>query len=147
MKKVVVAMPTDDRLQKQLLQELRKVDWLDADCDVDFVHIFKQENYPYMVPPTIYPNSEQRVEITKTLTQIFEGLTSDLRFRNKKFHVDYHETPKEGMVKYLTEHKADLVITLTRKRHSFADYFSSTFTEFLIKHAPCGVLVMRHDED
>lgn len=145
MKKIVIAMPANEKLQQHLLMELKKIDWLASDCDVDFVHIFKQENYPYMVPPTVYPNEGQKEEITRTLTQIFEGLTKDISFKNKKFHVDYHETPKEGMVKYLVDHKADLVVTLTRKRHSFAEYFSSTFTEFLNKHAPCGVLVLRHD--
>lgn len=144
MKKVVIAMPLDEDLQNKILEDIQKVDWLNDQCEIDFVHIFKQDNYPYMMPPTIYPNKEQKVEITKTITEIFQGLTKNLNFKQKKFHVSYNESPKEGMVDYLKNHAADVVISMTREKHGVADYFSSTFTEHLIKHAPCNVLVLRH---
>jgi nucleotide-binding universal stress UspA family protein len=144
MKKVVIAMPLDEKLQSKILEDIQKVDWLNDQCELDFVHIFKQENYPYMMPPTIYPNKEQKGEITKTITEIFQGLTKDLKFKEKRYHVDYNESPKEGMVEYLKNNNSDVVISLTREKHGVTDYFSSTFTEYLIKHAPCNVLVLRH---
>lgn len=144
MKKVVIAMPLDEELQARILEDIQKIDWLNDQCEIDFVHIFKQESYPYMMPPTIYPNKEQKVEITKTITEIFKGLTKDLNFKIKRFHVDYNEVPKEGLVDYLKENNTDVVISMTREKHGFKDYFSSTFTEHLIKHAPCNVLVLRH---
>lgn len=144
MKKIVVAMPLDEKLQKNILSDIERIEWLHEDCEIDFVHIFKQENYPYMMPPTIYPDTTQKEEITKTITEIFMGLTKDLTFKLKTFHVSYDESPKEGMVEYLTKNNANLVISMTKEKHGLKHYFSSTFTEYLIKHAPCNVLVLRH---
>lgn len=146
MKKIVVAMPLDETLQKNILEDIDKIDWLHQDCEIDFVHIFKQENYPYMLPPTIYPDLNQKEEITKTINEIFMGLTRDLDFKSKTFHVAYDESPKEGMVDYLTKANADVVISMTKEKHGLKHYFSSTFTEYLIKHAPCDVLVLRHQK-
>lgn len=135
-------MPLDENLQKHIFEGIRKLNWLD-DCEIDFVHIFKQESFPYMMPATIFPDQAQKLEIQKTLTEIFEGLTKDLKFKAKKFHVAFDESPKDGMVNYLKDNNAHLVITYTAEKQGIKGYFASSFTEFLIKHAPCSVLALR----
>lgn len=135
-------MPLDEELQKHIFEGIKKLEWLNQ-SEVDFVHIFKQETFPYMMPPTIYPDQEQKLEIQKTLKEIFQGLTKDLNFKNKNFHIAFDESPKDGMISYLKENKANMVITYTREKHGIAGYFASSFTEFLIKHSPCSVLALR----
>lgn len=51
---------------------------------------------------------------------------------------------KEKVIEYLKEVKADLVITATRGKHGIEGLFSSSFTDHLVKHAPCNVLTLRH---
>jgi nucleotide-binding universal stress UspA family protein len=142
MKKVIICLPLNEELQRHIFDGISKLHWL-ADCDVDFVHIFKQEKYPYTVPSITYPNQEQMLEIQKTLTEIFSGLTKELNFKSKAYHVAFNESPKNGIIDYLSEHSADLVITYTEEKNGITDYFSNSFTEFLIKHAPCNVLTLR----
>lgn len=142
MKKVVICMPLDEELQKNIFDGIKKLAWL-QDSQVDFVHIFKQESYPYMMPPTIFPDANQKLEIQKTITEIFSGLTKDLPFKNKNFHVAFDESPKDGMISYLKDHDASLVVTYTREKHGISGYFSSSFTDFLVKHAACNVLALR----
>jgi hypothetical protein len=142
MKKVIVCMPMDEDLQKSIFVEIQKLEWL-KNLELDFVHIFKVENFPYMYPPTVYPDKDQKVEIKKTIEEIFNGLTKDLPFSKKAQHCNFDENPKEGMVRYLKEHDADLAISFTREKKGLSGYFSSSFTDHLVDHAPCNVLVLR----
>ncbi|MEX1099728.1 MAG: universal stress protein [Bacteriovoracaceae bacterium] len=142
MKNIVVCMPMDDENQNAIIKKLGKMQWL-KDAHLTLVHVFKEENYPYMAPPTIYPNKEQKVEIKKTIKEIFDGLAKDLDFKEKSSECLFHSNPKEGMVEYLKKRKQDLVISYTQEKHGLRDYFHSSFTEYLIKHSPCDVLTIR----
>jgi len=142
MRKIIVCMPMDEGHQKKIFEGLKDLAWLN-ESEIDFVHIFKQDSYPYMIPPTIYPSKEQKVEIKKTIEEIFEGLTKTLDFKKKTVHCTFNDNQKIGVIDYLNENNADLAIVHTREKHGIANYFSSSFTEYLIKHAPCNVLVLR----
>ena len=142
MKNIVVCMPMDEKAQNAIIKRLAGVDWL-KEASFDFVHVFKEENYPYMVPPTIYPNKDQKVEIKQTIEEIFDGLAKDLALSKKTSTCLFHSSPKEGMVEYLRKGNQDLVISHTQEKHDLKDYFHSSFTEYLIKHAPCDVLTIR----
>lgn len=142
MKKVIICMPMDEELQNEIFAGLKKLDWLN-DSELDFVHMFKEESFPYMLPPTIYPDQDQKIEIRKTIEEIFIGLTKDLPYKNMVHHCGFSESPKEGMVKYLKEHNADLAIAFTKEKHGLSGLFSSSFADYLVDHAPCNVLVLR----
>jgi nucleotide-binding universal stress UspA family protein len=135
-------MPMDEDLQKKIFTGIQKLEWLKG-SELDFVHIFKTESFPYMLPPTVYPDQDQKVEIKKTIEEIFNGITKELPYEQKISHCSFDSSPKEGMVSYLKEHKADLAIVLTREKHGLTSYFSSSFADHLVDHAPCNVLVIR----
>jgi len=142
MKKIVICMPMDEDLQNKIFAALKKVEW-PKEHEVDFVHIFKEESFPYVIPPTIYPNQDQKLEIKKTIEEMFEGLTKDLPFKNKTYHCTFSESPKEEMVNYLKEVNANLAVVLTKERHGLSGFFASSFADYLIGHAPCNVLTLR----
>ncbi len=142
MKKIIICMPMEEKLQAKMFENLKSIDWF-KDAQLDFVHIFKEESFPYMLPPTIYPDKDQKIEIRKTIEEIFEGLTKDLPYSNMVHHCGFHESPKEGMVEYLKKHNADLAITFTSEKSGFSGYFKSSFADYLSSHAPCNVLVLR----
>ena len=142
MKKIIICMPMDEELQKEIFVGIKKLDWIN-DCELDFVHIFKTESFPYMLPPTIYPDQDQKIEIRKTIEEIFIGLTKALPYKKMVHHCGFDNSPKEGIIRYLEEHNADLAIALTKEKHGLAGYFSSSFTDHLVNHAPCNVLVIR----
>lgn len=135
-------MPMDEKVQNAIIKKLKRIDWL-KDARVTLVHIFKEENYPYMVPPTIYPTKEQKVDIEKTIKEIFDNLEKDVPAKEKTSDCVFHPNPKEGMVDYIKNRKPDLAITYTKEKHGLRDYFHSSFTEYLVKHAPCDVMAVR----
>lgn len=142
MKKVVVCVPMDKQNQDAIINRLGRIEWL-KDASLTLVHVFKEENYPYMVPPTIYPTQEQKVEIKNTITDIFNNLLQDVNAKEKKSECVFHPNPKEGMIDYLKANQPDIVVSYTKEKHGLRDYFHSSFTEYLIKHAPCDVLTIR----
>lgn len=135
-------MPMDQSIQDAIIDRLEKMEWI-KDSKVTLVHVFKEENYPYMVPPTIYPSKEQKVDIEKTIEEIFDNLEKNVPAKEKSSDCIFHPNPKEGMVDYIKRQKPDLVIAYTHEKRGLRDYFHSSFTEFLIKHAPCDVLTIR----
>lgn len=76
MKNIVISMPMDEKAQNAIIAKLSKIDWL-KEANLEFVHVFKEESYPYMAPPILYPDQEQKIEIRKTIKEIFDGLISD----------------------------------------------------------------------
>lgn len=141
--KILVSMPIDESVQQRLFSALNKCSFLSATDEVDFVHVFRQDNFGYMTTPIIYPDEEQKIEIQKNLTQAFAKLTEDLNFEQKKFQIQFSETPKAQMIEYIKHSQPDLVIAFTKEKHGLKDYFASSFTEYLIKHSPVDVLVLR----
>lgn len=142
MKSVVVCIPMDTATQDSIVKRLARMDWL-KEARVSFVHVFKEETYPYMVPPTLYPTSDQKKEIENTILQIFENLEKNFNAAEKKAECIFHPNPKEGMVEYIKSHQPDIVVTYTKEKRGIKDYFHSSFTEYLIKHAPCDVMAIR----
>lgn len=142
MKNVIIAMPMDKEMQKKIFDGLKKFPWLE-ETSMEFVHVFKQESYPYMLPPTIYPTPEQTNEIRRTIEEILEGVTQEVKALSKTSHCLFHESPKEGLVDYLEKKNPDLCIGFSKERHGLKGYFHSSFTEYLIKHSHVPVLILR----
>lgn len=142
MKNVIVALPADADIQKTIFDKLKNLSWL-HDAHLHFVHVFKEEYYPYMVPSTVYPSRDQKPTIKSTIEEIFDKLSTNLDFAKTSSLCLFHTNPKKGMVEYLDESKANLVICFTPEKHGITGYFHSSFTEFLVKHSPCDVLVLR----
>ena len=142
MKNIVVCMPMDKKAQDAIVKRLARLDWIKG-ASLTLVNVFKEESYPYMVPPTIYPTQEQKTEIRKTVIEIFDNLEKEIPALEKRSECVFHPNPKEGMVEYVKKHKPDIVITYTKEKHGLRDYFHSSFTEYLVKHAPCDVMAIR----
>lgn len=142
MKKVIIAMPMDKELQANIFEGMKAFPWLE-ETQMEFIHVFKQENYPYMLPPTIYPTPEQKDEIRKTIEEILSGVSKNVKAVEKNSHCLFHENPKEGLIEYLDKVQPDLCISFAKERHGLKGYFHSSFTEYLIKHSPVPVLILR----
>ena len=92
-----------------------------------------------------YPVEAQYKEIEeaalRTLTNMQHSLGLVDAQVEKKCFFDFE--PQDRIRNYLKEVDAQLVVTASRGKHGIEGFFSSSFSDFLIKHAPCDVLVMR----
>lgn len=148
MKNVVISVNLNDE-SLNLLKTLKGSPLLE-DSQIHFVHCFEVQVYTSDFTPYIYPTEEKYPEIRKSVLTIIDNLSREIctpaELPKVQSHCFFSQSPKQKMVDYLKEIKADLVVVATRGKHGIAGLFSSSFTEHLTKYSPCDLMVLRHKE-
>ena len=144
--KIVIALPLEDSLLGPLYEWGSNFDFTHVES-VHFIHVVKKNITPLefglMESPDegtyqdMLPALEKfmKEESQKILPKDFKGkITLDL---TKDFH------PEEDVVDMLIEKHATLLVVATRGKSGFESLFQSSFTDYMVKHAPCDVFVVR----
>lgn len=134
---------------------------LDEDCfntlknlkkDIDLKHakvhlvtIVEIQVYNIDLTPFIYPLEAQYPSIESAANSLLKGLQHSLGIEEENVIIKcmFTSNREETIKQYLESVNADLVVTASRGKHGVAGLFSSSFTDHLIKFAPCDVLAMR----
>ncbi len=146
MKRVVFAInPENDYLIP--FRKLRHSNLL-VDAEVHLVHIFPTSTHYMDMVPFVFPAENQRQEIVTSIKKILNGLKVDILAGTHELTLAeveclFDSNPKEKMCDYLKGINADLVITSTKKMGAIERLFHSSFTEYMLKFAPCELLVLR----
>lgn len=116
--------------------------------ELHFVHVFETKVFANDFTITVYPTTEQFPEIDEAVIRTLKSKSQEVlkKLKNppKTFYKCLHSTnSKEETVQYLRETNADIVVVLTRGLSGVKGFFSSSFADFLVRHAPCNVLVVR----
>ena len=53
--------------------------------------------------------------------------------------------PKEDLAEYVTENNIDEMVVGTRGKSGIVGFFSSSFAEYMVRHAHCSLRVIRAD--
>ena len=134
-------------LEEESLETFKKlgndIDLKDANLHI--VTVIEKKIYTVGLAPYTYPVEEQYNAIKEGTLTILKSLgrsmgVVDERITCKCFF-EYDRETKAN--EYLNEIKANLAIVATRGKHGLDGFFSSSFTDYLCKFAPCDVLVMR----
>jgi nucleotide-binding universal stress UspA family protein len=142
MKKCTIFVPMMDEGHGKIAQSMKSFEWL-RDCKVDLVHLFQIESYPYIVPPYFYPSDTQRPGVDKAVKEILKSLAEKCGLSETNEYCLFVEDVKEASVQFIKDHPSDLVITAARGKHGIEGFFSSSFTDHLIKFSPTPVLALR----
>lgn len=144
--RIVIALPLEESLLGPLHDWGKKFDFSHVES-VTFVHIVKknitplefgliespdESTYQDMVPAL---DSFLKDEARKILPEDYRGTVS---FEITK---DFH--PEEELIDLLKKFKATLIVVATRGKHGLDGFFHSSFTDYMIKFAPCDVFVVR----
>lgn len=144
MSKVVICVTMNDESQKVLQDKLKGSPFIEGK-ELLFLHVFKKEIQGYYYPAYLYPNEEQQVEIKQSAEGIMNDLANKIRGNTQNVRTlclfDYD--PKSKVIDTLRDEKPELVITATRGKHGIEGFFSSSFTDHLLKFSPCDVLALR----
>lgn len=144
--RIVVALPLEESLLTPLYEWGRKFDFSHVES-VHFLHIVKKNITPLEFGLIETPDEETfhdmvpalekflRDEARKIIPSDFQGQTSFQLTR------DFH--PEEEVIDILKERRATLVVVATRGKHGFEGLFHSSFTDYMVKFAPCDVFVVR----
>lgn len=114
-------------------------------ANIHIVTVIEKQIYNVGLIPHIYPAEEQYNAIVDGATTLLKSVATSLGIDDSKVvYKCFFEYDREKKVKeYLDEVKADLAVVATRGKHGLDGFFSSSFTDYLCKFAPCDVLVMR----
>jgi nucleotide-binding universal stress UspA family protein len=142
-KKIVLACSLEEN-GAQVFQKLNEFNWTGATV-FHLVHIFKVQVMVNDFTPFIYPDEGQQSSIEDLVLSQLKASRERWSMQGKTSveKCFFDTNPKKKLVDYLSEVQADLVVLTSHQKEGLDGVFSSGFSEYLLRHSPCDVLVLR----
>jgi len=144
--KIAIALPIEEKLLQPFYKWSDRFDWSHIDV-VHFIHVVKKNITPLEFGLVEMPDENTYQEMIPTLEKFLRDEAQKIMPATYKGEVQFHLTrdfsPEEQMIDLLKKIKADLVVVSTRGKHGFSGLFHSSFTDQMVKFAPCDVYVVR----
>ncbi len=148
MKRVMVCVDLTNESLDLLKQDIKKKSWSDVD-EVHLIHGFWLQSYVDSFHYTSYPPENLYGDIEQSVIEVFKPLENKLLKSNNKIKVISKciiaSSPKESLVSYAIDKKINSMLIGTRGKHGIAGLFSSSFSEYMVRHAPCELRIIRGD--
>ena len=144
--KIVIALPLEESLLKPLYQWGKKFDFSHVQ-KIHFIHVVKKNITPLEFGLVESPDDATYREMRPTLENFLREEAKKiippefLSLADYQVTKDFH--PEEELIDLLKELKATLIVVATRGKHGFEGLFHSSFTDYMVKFAPCDVFVVR----
>lgn len=144
--RIVIALPLEESLLKPFYQWGKKFDFSHVE-KVYFVHVVKKNITPLEFGLVESPDDATYRDIAPTIESFLKDeakkiLPEELQSKTS-FQVTKDFNPEEEIIDILKEVKATLIVVATRGKHGFEGLFHSSFTDYMVKFAPCDVFVVR----
>jgi nucleotide-binding universal stress UspA family protein len=143
---IAVAVPLEENLIRPLYSWGQRFNWEGVD-EVHFFHIVKKDITPLDFGLIEVPDEETYKEMEPTLEKFLKDESKKILpydFKGKVFyHIARDFNPEEETVKILENMDVSQVVVAPQGRHGFENLFHSSFTNHMVKHAPCDVYVVR----
>jgi len=147
MKTVMICVDINQESVQLLEDHLKSWSWDNID-EVHLVHGFKLQVYTDAFYFTSYPMENQYGEVEKSVNQVLEILEKNIFGENPKIKVIkkciISNSPKKSLSEYAQDCSIDEMIIGTRGKHGVEGFFSSSFAEYMVGHAPCQLKIIRH---
>jgi nucleotide-binding universal stress UspA family protein len=143
--KILIAV----RFEKELLKNLNELSNLVKleGSEIHLTHIFKKEVLSVDLTTYEWPSENEYKVMKKKGLKNLEKIGQDLfkKFNPKKIvtSVSLDFSAKEALTEKIKKEKYDVVIVTTRGLHGFKGLFHSSVADYLIKHSPTPILVLR----
>jgi len=149
MRKVMIAVDLSDHSINLLKEKLTNRVWSDVE-EVHFVHGFQLQIYADNFYFSAYPMEDQYEEVEKSVKELLTNLSNDI-FKSGDSPKIIHSclissAPTNDLCEYASENKVDEMIIGTRGKHGIAGLFTSSFAEYMVRHAPCELHILRCKE-
>jgi nucleotide-binding universal stress UspA family protein len=148
--RIVVALPIDDELLKPLYDWGKKFDFTHVES-IHFLHVVKKNVTPLEFGLMESPDETTFTEMKPTLMKFLKDESQKILPKNFLGMVGYEITkdfhPEEEVIEFLKKVNATLIVVATRGKHGFKGLFHSSFTDYMVKFAPCDVFVVRPPEE
>jgi nucleotide-binding universal stress UspA family protein len=145
-KNLIIALSLEEGLLSPLYQWGERFNWSDI-SNVHFVHIVKKNITPLEFGLMELPSDDTFSSMKPTLKVFLEEEASKIvpkTFKGKiTTHLALDFNPPEVVVNLIKELNASLLVLSTRGKHGFEGLFHSSFTDHMVRFAPCDVYVVR----
>jgi nucleotide-binding universal stress UspA family protein len=144
--KIAIALPVEEKLLNPLHTWGQRFDWSHIK-EVHMIHVVKKNITPLEFGLVEMPDENTYREMIPTLEKYLREeaqkiIPSDYR-GEVYFHLNRDFSPEEEMIATLKKLGTTLVVVSTRGKHGFEGLFHSSFTDQMVKFAPCDVYVVR----
>jgi nucleotide-binding universal stress UspA family protein len=148
--RIVIALPLEDSLLRPLYQWGGNFDFTHVE-KIHFIHVVKKNITPLEFGLVESPDDATYRDMLPTLEGFLREEAKKIIPSEYMKLVDYQVTkdfhPEEELIDLLKELKATLIVVATRGKHGFEGLFHSSFTDYMVKFAPCDVFVVRPEFD
>lgn len=145
-KKIALALPLEEKLLAPLYQWGKRFDWGHIQ-EVHFVHVVKKTITPLEFGLVEMPDEKTFQEMVPTLEKFLGEESTKIipsDFKGKLvFHISREYSPEDEFIETINKTGVTLVVVSTHGKHGFQGLFHSSFTDHMVKFAPCDVYVVR----
>ena len=143
---VIVAIPLEDEQLGPIHTWAEKNDWSSVES-VHFIHVVKQVITTLEFGYIEVPDEENFQEMKPTLDQFLRDeakkiLPADFNGQ-VSFHLEHSFNPEETINELIKKVNADVLVVGTRGKHGLDAFFDHSLSQYMVKHAPCDVFVVR----
>lgn len=143
---IAIALPIEEKLLDPLHHWGERYDWSNVK-EVHLVHVVKKNITPLEFGLVESPDERTFQDMEPTLQTYLRDEATKIVPADFEGEIFYHLSrdfnPEEEMVDTLKKLHVDLVVVATRGKHGFEGLFHSSFTDQMVKFAPCDVYVVR----
>lgn len=143
---IVLALPIEDELLKPLHAWGKRFNWSNVGA-IHITHIVKKNITPLEFGLMELPDQNTYREMVPTLNKFLQDEAKKIVPSDYKGEIQFHLAsdfnPGEEIIRFIKDVRATLVVVSTRGKHGFEGIFHSSFTEHMIRFAPCDVYVVR----
>jgi nucleotide-binding universal stress UspA family protein len=146
LKNIVIAIPLEENLLTPLYSWGQRFSWQQVEA-VTLLHVVKKNITPLEFGLVEMPDEKTYREMVPTLERFLQEEARKIlgsKFQGKINYLlsrDYN--PEEETIEALKKIKPDLVVVATQGKHGFEGLFHSSFTDHMVRFAPCDVYVVR----
>lgn len=150
LQKIVIALPLEESLLGPLHEWGKNFDFTNVES-IHFIHVVKKNVTPLEFGLVEAPDDTTYMNMVPTLDKFLRDEAKQIIPADYKGKLDYVVTkdfnPEEELIDILKNVKATLVVVATRGKHGFEGLFHSSFTDYMVKYAPCDVFVVRPEQE
>lgn len=144
--RIVIALPLEDALLDPLHVWGKNFDFSHVES-VMFVHVVKKNITPLEFGLVESPDENTYEEMVPTINKFLKDEARRIIPSDFTGSIDFKVTkdfnPEQEIIDILKSVNATLVVVATRGKHGFEGLFHSSFTDYMVKFAPCDVFVVR----
>ncbi|MBC7715142.1 MAG: universal stress protein [Rhizobacter sp.] len=143
MKKIVICSTLTNECIHVLKKVSKEINL--SNSEVHIINIIKLQAVVIDLSPYIYPETIHFEMLKNGALTLLKEIGNSLNLQPDQiiYKSAFEYDVKESIKLYLEEVKASLVVVATREKHGIKGLFTSSTAEFLIRHSPCDVLVMK----